>query len=296
MEKLMESKLIKPDGSEVDAKAAFEDKKIIMLYFAQSHWSQGSVAVTPKLKGIYEETKEKGVEVVFVSGCRSAEESEKYFQKEHGNWLRLPHNSEVFDELCEKFEVEQAPHIAVLRGDGTVIEEDAAQDVYRKGASIVDKWINGSDYEKTEKNLEVINEAEFVKHDGSKVSGKDVLAGKKAVAFYFSAHWCPPCRNFTPVLKKFYEEVQEDLEVVFVSADRSKADMESYYKESHGKWLCAEHGSDVSDKLGEHFECPHYPYMVVVRADGTFVTKDGTGDVRSHYNEKEGAKVLEKWL
>ena len=86
------------------------------------------------------------------------------------------------------------------------------------------------------------------------------------------------------------------MEVVFVSADRSKADMESYYKESHGKWLCAEHGSDVSNKLGEHFECPHYPYMVVVRADGTFVTKDGTGDVRSHYNEKEGAKVLGKWL
>ena len=67
-----------------------------------------------------------------------------------------------------------------FRGDGTVIEEDAAQDVYRKGASIVDKWINGSDYEKSEKNLEVINEAEFVKHDGSKVSGKDVLADKKA--------------------------------------------------------------------------------------------------------------------
>ena len=67
-----------------------------------------------------------------------------------------------------------------FRGDGTVIEEDAAQDVYRNGASIVDKWINGSDYEKSEKNLEVINEAEFVKHDGSKVSGKDVLAGKKA--------------------------------------------------------------------------------------------------------------------
>merc|ERR1711974_344362 len=75
-------------------------------------------------------------------------------------------------------------------------------------------------------------------------------------------------------------------EVVFVSADRSKEDMESYYKESHGKWLCAEHRSDVSDKLGEHFECPHYPYMVVVKADGTFVTKDGTGDVRSHYTRR----------
>ena len=26
----------------------------------------------------------------------------------------------------------------------------------------------------------------------------DVLAGCEAVGIYFSAHWCPPCRRFTP--------------------------------------------------------------------------------------------------
>ena len=25
------------------------------------------------------------------------------------------------------------------------------------------------------------------------------------VLYYFSAHWCPPCRQFTPMLKDFYE-------------------------------------------------------------------------------------------
>ena len=37
------------------------------------------------------------------------------------------------------------------------------------------------------------------------VSTSDALSGKKAVALYFSAHWCPPCRQFTPMLKDFYE-------------------------------------------------------------------------------------------
>ena len=41
--------------------------------------------------------------------------------------------------------------------------------------------------------------------DGSSVSADVALANKKVVLFYFSAHWCPPCRAFTPVLKDFYD-------------------------------------------------------------------------------------------
>jgi len=62
----------------------------------------------------------------------------------------------------------------------------------------------------------------------------------KLVALYFSAHWCPPCRAFTPVLKDFYEEVTdsagEAFEIVFVSFDRSAEDLKSYMDESHGDW------------------------------------------------------------
>ena len=39
----------------------------------------------------------------------------------------------------------------------------------------------------------------------TKVAAADALAGKQIVCFYFSAHWCPPCRHFTPILKDFYE-------------------------------------------------------------------------------------------
>ena len=49
----------------------------------------------------------------------------------------------------------------------------------------------------------------------------------KVVGIYFSAHWCPPCRSFTPELAKTYklltEEQQKDFEIVFVSSDNDES-------------------------------------------------------------------------
>ena len=40
---------------------------------------------------------------------------------------------------------------------------------------------------------------EVITKEGNKALA-DVLEGYKLYAIYFSAHWCPPCRNFTPML------------------------------------------------------------------------------------------------
>jgi thioredoxin-like negative regulator of GroEL len=43
---------------------------------------------------------------------------------------------------------------------------------------------------------------------------------------YFSAHWCPPCRQFTPQLASLYKQAKaagRKFEVVFVSADREES-------------------------------------------------------------------------
>jgi nucleoredoxin len=33
------------------------------------------------------------------------------------------------------------------------------------------------------------------------------LSEKEVVGLYFSAHWCPPCRGFTPKLADAYKEL-----------------------------------------------------------------------------------------
>merc|ERR1712146_743502 len=53
----------------------------------------------------------------------------------------------------------------------------------------------------------------------------EVLAGKKHVLVYFSAHWCPPCRGYTPDLSKAYADSakKDETAVVFISSDQDQA-------------------------------------------------------------------------
>jgi len=296
MDKFWEGKVIRPDGSEVSAKDAVpEDKKIVCFYFS-AHWCPPCRQFTPMLKDFYKKTKDQGVEVVFVSSDKSPTEMNDYYSQSHGEWLRLAHRSQLGKDLNKHFEVEGIPTLAVCKRDGDVITTDGVEQVAEIGTSVVDKWINGFDWQKPDKNLGLMQGAEFLKSDDSKVSGRDALQSKKLICFYFSAHWCPPCRNFTPVLKDFYSEVKDDVEVVFVSADNTEEEMKSYYEESHGDWLRAEHESDVSQNLMKHFECQYFPFMVVVKADGTLVTKEGTGAIRKDFKESKGKEIVDKWL
>ena len=80
-------------------------------------------------------------------------------------------------------------------------------------------------------NMDLFKGQELLKADGSKVSADSALKGKDYVCLYFSAHWCPPCRMFTPKLKEWYAEAKEKgVEIVFVSADKDAQAMKDYMK------------------------------------------------------------------
>jgi len=49
---------------------------------------------------------------------------------------------------------------------------------------------------------------------------------------YFSAHWCPPCRGFTPKLAEKYEQLQkEGFTIIFASWDQDSDAFNGYYAE-----------------------------------------------------------------
>uniref|UniRef100_A0AC35TH29 Thioredoxin domain-containing protein n=1 Tax=Rhabditophanes sp. KR3021 TaxID=114890 RepID=A0AC35TH29_9BILA len=122
-----------------------------------------------------------------------------------------------------------------------------------------------------------------LKRNGSDalVNGGEALKGKQ-VALYFSASWCGPCKQFTPVLKDFYEEAAElGVEIVFVSFDRSEGDLTKYLAADHGEWLYIPFGSDHIQKLAAKFEVNGIPALVVIKENGDVITKEGRSDISS---------------
>merc|ERR1712146_599260 len=109
-----------------------------------------------------------------------------------------------------------------------------------------------------------------------KKSTANLVMGKRAVLIYFSAHWCPDCRGFTPILAKayrMYTAVMKDVEVVFVSKDHDDKAFNEYFREM--PWTAIPFQSAKIRELSNKYRVDWIPQLVVLDADGDEVTNNG---------------------
>ncbi|KAL3876104.1 hypothetical protein ACJMK2_033982 [Sinanodonta woodiana] len=120
-------------------------------------------------------------------------------------------------------------------------------------------------------------------HDGE-VAVESFCGEGKYVGLYFSAHWCPPCRGFTPVLAEFYKNIKASkkagmLEIVFISSDRDQESFNDYYAEMPWKAL------SFSDRQRKELLCGKFgirgiPSFILLNAkDGSVVVANGRENV-----------------
>ncbi|CAF2584474.1 unnamed protein product [Rotaria sp. Silwood2] len=137
---------------------------------------------------------------------------------------------------------------------------------------------------------------ELVQHnesgDESSLISTNQLDGK-TVALYFSAHWCPPCRNFTPKLAKVFNEVNDEiknkLDIVFVSCDENQEGFNEYFKDMPWKALPFSN-RDRSKILGEKFDVDGIPCLIVLSPSLEIIALDGVSEINGAPKE-----ALHKW-
>ena len=109
---------------------------------------------------------------------------------------------------------------------------------------------------------------------GQKVlhGGNEVATGSLhgVIGVYFSAHWCGPCRSFTPQFQKVYERAKlkgKAFEVVFVSSDHDENSFKEYF--STMPW----HAVPFADRsrqqqLSSLFQVRGIPFLGLLDAKG----------------------------
>ena len=99
----------------------------------------------------------------------------------------------------------------------------------------------------------------------------DRLGRVKFYAIYFSAGWCPPCREFTPGFVDAYRKIREvypEFETVFVSNDKSPAEMAAYMRDDRMTWPAVRWDAIQGLKEITRYAGSGIPCLVLIDADG----------------------------
>ena len=267
--KLLGDNLKTKDGV-VSTAEALKGKQAVALYFS-AHWCPPCRGFTPKLAEIYTGlvAAGKSFEIVFVSSDREETDFDSYFGEQP--WLALPYaERKLKAALSKKFKVSGIPSLIILDGEtGEVITKD--------GREVVMEDPEGERFPWKPPTLWEAMGDEFMSSDGESVE-LDALRGEgKVIGLYFSAHWCPPCKAFTPKLVETYEKVKaagKELEVVFVSSDKDMGQFQEYFATM--PWLAIPPGDKRKAALSARFEVEGIPALVFI--DGaTGETINGNG-------------------
>lgn len=246
---------------------ALKGKKAVALYFS-AHWCPPCRGFTPKLAEWYEkDLKAKGLEVVFVTGDRDEDSFKEYFNEQP--WLAVDFNAkETLSKLNKTFKVQGIPSLIILDADGKLITKDGREAVSKDPTGEDMPWI-------PPKAKDLVEKMKLTGPAGT-MTLTEAMAGKQALALYFSAHWCPPCRGFTPQLAEWYMQdlKAKGLEVVFVSSDRDEAAFNEYFGEM--PWLALDFSDrKLKEQLSSAFKVQGIPSLVVLDADYNVVTLKG---------------------
>jgi len=280
MEDLMGASLVGRDG-ELSTADAMVGKTHVGIYFS-AHWCPPCRGFTPKLAEWYKANAEGlKMEIVFASSDNDEAAFNEYFAEMP--WKALPYSArDLKAKLSKKYKVSGIPSFVIVDAETGELCTTNGREGVSKGAAGLESfpWKPKPFWE--------IMVGDVEDNKGNKTSCES-LKELDAIGIYFSAHWCPPCRGFTPKLAESYAKMKaagKKWEIVFASSDKSEKEFEEYFGEM--PWKALPHGDDRKDELDSMFEVSGIPTLVVIDAKtGNVITKSGRAMIDS---DPEGAE------
>jgi thiol-disulfide isomerase/thioredoxin len=157
----------------------------------------------------------------------------------------------------------------------------AAEDKNSDGARNRRAVLNSSDYKHLFGTDSLIGPA------GDKVPVSSLVG--KSLALYFSGHWCPPCRRYTPHLSETYRSMREsrkdDFEIIFVSSDHDEESFNEY--RSTMPWLAIpyEQATERTAILRTFFGVPGVPWLVTLDETGLIANKNARSAILKEWKD-----------
>jgi nucleoredoxin len=282
METLLNNQnLITPSNDTISLSEAFEGVEAIGLYFS-AHWCGPCRGFTPKLIQFYNEKNADGkkFEIVFMSSDRDKKSFDEYRSSMPWPALNIFEggNAELKTTLATRFNAKSIPTLAIFSPDGEFITDKG-----RGGVTTFPQmfpWKPRTFWE--------ILEGDLRNNAGDTISASS-LREKETIAVYFSAHWCPPCQQFTPKLINVYNQLKnsgKDFEIIFASSDNKVNEYNEYF--ARMPWLSIPLNDPRKDELNSLYNVEGIPTLIIINPQtGEVINADGVGRVS---NDESGSE------
>jgi len=259
--------LMTKDGAK-STEEVLSGKTAIGIYFS-AHWCPPCRGFTPKLAEMYTNAFEKkGMAIVFASSDKDDAAFKDYYGEQP--WYALPfEKKDLKEKLSKKYKVQGIPSFVIIDPEGKTITTDGRAAVSKDPEGANYPWFPPTAADKAKAVLDTLGPELVAKTAG------------KPIGLYFSAHWCPPCRGFTPKLAQIYNDgLKDKMEIIFISSDRDEAAFKEYAAEM--PWPALPFAKRAEkESLSDSMGVQGIPSFIICNSDGTVVTTDGRSKVMS---------------
>ncbi|CAG9822922.1 unnamed protein product [Phaedon cochleariae] len=142
--------------------------------------------------------------------------------------------------------------------------------------------VNTAKYLDEKVNIETLVGKHILTKDGQVISVCRHFKAKKILIYFFSAAWAPAIDVIARLKSLYVENLNRNtrMEIIFVSSDTDESTFNQYFAEQ-GPWCAIPFRSAICDELRWMYGITCLPQIIVIRTDGTVITRKGKDELES---------------